>query len=384
MLAHTASRIEGYLNAIEDLAPLVAEHRDSFDRDRRLPDVVFRALVDAGLFRLWLPTAMGGPELSPVEFVRVVAAASALDGSIGWIVANGGGMSRVAGYLPDAVAREWFADPLAFIVAATGAIGSAQPVAGGYRVTGRWPFGSGTSHATRFMALAAVKDGGNSGQAPMSCYFRPEEVTVHDTWHVSGLRGTGSSDFEVRDVFVPADHTHDLVAPRPTQPGIIYRIPGLSIFPWSITGASLGIASGVMAAFTKQATQGKGRFGVHLQDREMVHSAVGRAEATLGAAWAFLTQAMTELVAALDADADRLMRARARLRTACAYAAEGSTRVVQMLTTEAGASAIFESSHLERAGRDINAAVKHIAMSPQSYIVAGRLTLGLDPGTMRF
>jgi hypothetical protein len=78
------------------------------------------------------------------------------------------------------------------------------------------------------------------------------------------------------------------------------------------------------------------------------------------------------------------MRARARLRIACAYAAEGATSVVQMLTTEAGASAIFESNALERAGRDLHAAVKHVAMSPQSYVVAGRLNLGLDPGTMRF
>jgi hypothetical protein len=93
---------------------------------------------------------------------------------------------------------------------------------------------------------------------------------------------------------------------------------------------------------------------------------------------------MTELLAALDDDGDRLMRARARLRIACAYAAEGSASVVQMLTQEAGASTIFESSPLERAGRDLNAAVKHVAMSSQSYIVAGRLKLGLDPGAMRF
>jgi hypothetical protein len=93
---------------------------------------------------------------------------------------------------------------------------------------------------------------------------------------------------------------------------------------------------------------------------------------------------MTDLLAALDDDADRQMRARARLRIACAYAAESSAGVVQMLTTEAGASAIFESNHLERAGRDINAAVKHIAMNPQSYVIAGRLALGLDPGAMRF
>ena len=127
MLAVTPSRTAGYLDAIENLTPLIEEHRASFDRDRRLPDVVFRALAEAGLFRLWLPAAMGGPELSPAEFMQVVEAASAKDGSIGWVVANGGGMSRVVGYLPASIAREWFADPHAFIVSATGAVGSANP-----------------------------------------------------------------------------------------------------------------------------------------------------------------------------------------------------------------------------------------------------------------
>src|ERR1700731_4896249 len=209
MLAVTPPRTAEYLDAIEKLAPFVEEHRASFDRDRRLPDTVFRALAEAGLFRLWLPAAMGGPELSLAEFMRVVEAASAMDGSIGWIVANGGGMSRVGGYLPESIAGEWFDDPLAFIVAATGAVGSAESVAGGYRVTGRWPFGSGASHATRFMGLAAV--GANTGQAPIFCYFPREQVTIHDTWHVSGLRGTGSSDFEVKDAFVAADHTHEMI-----------------------------------------------------------------------------------------------------------------------------------------------------------------------------
>lgn len=83
MLAVSPSRTTDYLKAIENLIPMVAEHRASFDRDRRLPHVVFRALAEAGLFRLWLPSAMGGPELSPIDFMRVVEAASALDGSIG-------------------------------------------------------------------------------------------------------------------------------------------------------------------------------------------------------------------------------------------------------------------------------------------------------------
>jgi indole-3-acetate monooxygenase len=386
MLAVTPSRTSAFLEAIERLTPLVEEHRASFDRDRRIPEIVFRALAEAGLFRLWLPSAMGGPELSPVEFMQVVEAASAKDGSIGWLVANGGGMSRVGGYLPESIAREWFADPCAFICAATGAVGLAEPVVGGYRVTGRWPFGSGASHATRFMGLAAASDGGHNDQPPTCFYFSREQVTIHDTWHVSGLRGTGSSDFEVKNAFVPAEHSHDLIAPVSSQPGIIYRIPGLTIFPWSITGTSVGIASGAIASFTKSATRKKIRLAttIQLQDREMLHSAVGRAKAIIGASRAFLNEAMTELLAAFDDDRDRLMRARANLRIACAYAAEGSSNIVQMLTTETGASAIFESSALERAGRDINAAVKHVAMSPQSYIVAGRLHLGLDPGAMRF
>jgi len=157
---------------------------------------------------------MGGPELSPAEFMQVVEAASAMDGSIGWIVANGGGMSRVAGYLPESTAREWFTDPYAFIVSATGAVGSAEPVAGGYRVTGRWPFGSGASHATQFMGLAAASDGGSNNQPPICFYFAREQVTIHDTWLVSGLRGTGSSDFEVKNAFVPTEHTHSFLAPE--------------------------------------------------------------------------------------------------------------------------------------------------------------------------
>jgi alkylation response protein AidB-like acyl-CoA dehydrogenase len=107
------------------------------------------------------------------------------------------------------------------------------------------------------MGLAAVSDGSKNNQPPICVYFAREQVTIHDTWHVSGLRGTGSSDFEVKNAFVPTEHTHSFLGSEPCQPGIIYRIPGLTIFPWSITGAPLGIADGAITAFTKSATQKK-------------------------------------------------------------------------------------------------------------------------------
>jgi indole-3-acetate monooxygenase len=384
MTARVSDRVSGYLDAIKGLSPLVVEHRAAFDRERRLPDCIFDALANAGLFRLWLPKALGGPELSPLEFMAIVEAAAALDGSVGWIVGNGGGMSRAGGYLTEQIARAWFADPRAFVTSATGAIGEAVPVEGGYRVSGRWPFGSGAHHATVFMGLAATKSEGHD-PAPLCCYMARESVAIQDTWNVSGLRGTGSCHFEVRDTFVPAAHTHGFTAYAPSQPGLLYRMPALSTFAWTVSVVPLGIARGAIDAFVELAGA-KSRLGTTtlLRDRETAQATVGRAEASYHAARAFLIDAMTELMVATDLGGAQLVRMRAMFRAACAHAAESAVHIVQTLVADAGAVAIFESCALERAMRDVNAAVRHIAMSPNNYILVGRLGLGLDPGTARF
>lgn len=381
----TDDRVRSYLEAMRGLAPLVAERRESFDRERRLPGDLYAALADAGLFRLWLPKALGGAELSPLEFQTVVEAAAALDGSIGWLVGNGGGMSRVGGYLKEAAAREMFSDPRAFVVSATGAVGSAVPVAGGYRVSGRWPFGSGSHHASWFMGLASVKDGAGQEQPPLACHFPRANVTIHDTWHVSGLRGTGSCDFEVKELFVPAERVHPLTGHSPAQPGLVYRMPALSVYAWTVATVPLGIARGATRAFAELANR-RSRSGTQalLRDRETVQATVGRASALHQSARAFLVAAMTDLIAHTDAGGEGLVAARITFRVACAHAAESAVRIVDTLAAEAGTAAIFEASALERTVRDVHAAVKHVAMTPNIYIAGGRQELGLDPGTARF
>ncbi|WGR91548.1 hypothetical protein MTX20_24390 [Bradyrhizobium sp. ISRA435] len=342
-------------------------------------------LAEAGLFRLYLPRSLGGPEFSPLDFMTIVEAASALDGSVGWLVGNGAGMSRIGGYLPEDVVRNWFADPLAFVVSATGAVGTAVEVEGGYRVSGRWPFGSGSHHATRFMGLARAKRPDGKDGAPLCCYFDRSDVCVDDTWFVSGLRGTGSCDFEVRDSFVPVSHTHLLIDFQPTQAGILYRLPGISAFSWTISVVPLGIARGALDAFIALASRKPRPGGAgQLRDGELVQAMVGRAEAALRSARALLVEAMTELMEATDVGGGRLIQARAFLRVACANAAENAARVVGMIAASAGTAAIFETGTLERSVRDVDAAIKHIAMSPNSYALAGRVRLGLDPGTWRF
>jgi indole-3-acetate monooxygenase len=291
MLPKTPNRVADYLSAIEAISPLVAHERANFDQARRLPDSVFDALADAGLFRLWLPATLGGPELSPVEFMIVVEAASALDGSVGWLVGNGGGMSRIGGYLPDAIARVWFSDPRAFVASATGAVGAADKVPGGYRLSGRWPFGSGAYHATHYMALASAKDAEGRDGPLLCCYAARRDITIHDTWKVSGLRATGSCDFEMRNVFVPEQNTHVFIGPTPTQAGIVYHLPALSVFAWTVSVVPLGIARGAMETFIKLASR-KSRTGTSalLCDRETVQNTVGRMESLYSAARAFLIQ----------------------------------------------------------------------------------------------
>lgn len=350
-----------------------------------MPDPVFEALADAGLFRLWLPKGLRGPELSPLEFMTVVEAAPALDGTVGWLVGNGAGMSRVGGYLPARVAAEWFSNPRAFMVGATGAVGTAIPVEGGYRVSARWPFGSGAPHATHFMGLASVKGGDGGDQPPICCCLACDQVTLHDTWHVSGLRGTASWNFEAQEAFVPANWTHRFLDHKPTQPGLLYRIPALSIFPASISALPLGIARGAIDAFAQLAgRKSRQGTGTLLCEREIVQAVVGRVVATHRAARAFLAEAMSELMAAMEAGGGQLVRARVEFRISCAHAAESALRIVDSLAAEAGTAAIFEASPLERATRDVHAAVKHVAMTPNTYIAAGRLSLGLDHGAARF
>jgi alkylation response protein AidB-like acyl-CoA dehydrogenase len=369
---------------IAAMAPLVAEQREAMDRERRLTRPVFQAIAEAGLLRLWAPRALGGWELSPPDFMAVVEVAAALDGSIGWVVGNGGGMSRAAGYLSESVARPWLSRTDALVVATNGAIGEAVPVEGGYRASGRWPFASGIHHATLVAPACRVIDSSGQGQV-LLCYVPAEHAEIIDNWRVSGLRASGSCDYTLNDVFVPAEHTHDMLNPPAVQPGLIYRWPAISAFATTVAVVPLGIARAVLDTFTSGlAARTRAGTATALRDRELIQSEVGRAEVLHAAARALLISAMNELTVALDVGGGRLVRARAMYRAACTHAAETAIRVADMVSAAAGATSIWEHHPLERQVRDIHAAAKHIAMSPNNYVVSGRICLGLDPGTPRF
>ncbi|MFP6747174.1 MAG: acyl-CoA dehydrogenase family protein, partial [Alphaproteobacteria bacterium] len=352
---NTSSTTSDFISAVRGLAPLIAEHRQSFDRERCLPEPVFAALAEAGLFRLWTPRSLGGPQLSPLEFMDIVEEAAALDGSVGWLVGNGAGMSRVAGYLGPVVAREMFEDPKAFMVSGTMPNGVATPHDGGYLVSGRWTFGSGSNHANWFMGRCAMADtDGKKNPRHIACYFNAPDVEIIDTWHVSGLKATRSNDFEVKELFVPERYSHSYLDCPATEDDVLYRLPTQSIFPWTVSVVPLGMARGAMTCAAEIASR-KGRRGnaMLLRDQETVQTEFGRCEALIRAARALLVEAMIELMAAVDVGGEALIAARSGLRLACALVADTARTVLDNITTMLGAVSIFETTMLERCQRDI-------------------------------
>jgi alkylation response protein AidB-like acyl-CoA dehydrogenase len=362
---------------VRDLAPLVEELRGEFDSEGRLPDHLVEQLAALGLFRLLLPTSLGGHGLSALEFMGVVEAAAALDGTIGWLVGNGGGMSRAGGYLPEESAREIFDDPLAFIVSSTGAVGRAVRVKGGYSVTGRWPFGSGSPHGTWFTPLCAVEDGGQATGELIFVYAPRRDVQLDDNWDVSGLCATGSVHFDLSDVFVPDRFAHPF-QPEPTQPGTLFRLPTGSIFSWTVATVPLGMAAGAIDDFVKKARSAK-RYGdgVPFAERELIQSQLGQIEARTAASRAYLRHTMSTLLERTEAGAD-LEASRVDFKLACTFASQSALWAINLVTEMAGTVSIMRSSPLERRERDARAAAKHIAMTPDEYIRGGRLRLGLD------
>lgn len=375
----SASTAANMIGRFEQIRPLLAEQAGRFDADRRLSDAAFCALSDAGFFRLLLPVQLGGCGLSPLDFMTVVEHAAALDGTIGWLVGNGGGMSRAGGYLPPEAAQKVFGKPSAFVASSTGALGKAIPVKSGYRITGQWPFASGAPHATSFAALCEVDEGKGPGNGRIVLAFLPREaVNLIDNWHVSGMRGTGSWDFVADNAFLPAEFVCDF-QPNPTQPGIVYRLPGISAFVWTVSTAPLGIAKGAIDALISVST-GHRRLGISvpIAERELVQAEIGRCLATCRAAGAYMRSAMSALCASVENGGADPVAARINYRLACSHAAEAAVGVVLRVNDLIGARALAESQPFERRERDVRAAAKHIAMSAEQFVIGGRYALGGD------
>ena len=216
-------------------------------------------------------------------------------------------------------------------------------------------------------------------------FFPRSQVEIVDTWHVGGMRGTGSHDFQVDDLFVPMDRSIPAFASLGAQPGTLFRAPLISLFVVALAAVTLGIARAALDALYELAgTKTPMGSAVLLRDKPVAQSAAARAESLVQAARAFVFSAIGEQWDEVAAGQRPSLEKRALIRLACTYAGEACASAVDLAYNTAGGSALYESNRIERCFRDIHAATQHIGLTTNNYELAGRVLFGLDPGTSRF
>jgi alkylation response protein AidB-like acyl-CoA dehydrogenase len=375
MVRTVPDRLAKLLRAADALSPEIRAARDDIERERRLPAALVERLREAQLFELWLPGALGGPELHPLDFTAVIEALAQADGSVGWCAGVAGTLSHLAGSLREDAAREIFYGRR-IVAGSFKPAGTAVAVAGGYRVSGRWDFGSGIDHSD-WLAVNCVVGG-----AEVRFAFVPtREAEVIDTWRVSGLKGTGSKDYRIEDVFVPAERTTQAFVVAPVQSGALYRIPFLSLASSSLAAVSLGVARAAIAALVETAaTKTRTRASSPIADQPRAQAALGRAEALVRAARASLLDALRQQWDEVADGGAPTVAARVAMRLACAFCAEACIEAVGLVFRTAGAGALYESGPIARCLRDVQAAAQHIGLSADNYEHAGRVLFGREPG----
>jgi alkylation response protein AidB-like acyl-CoA dehydrogenase len=371
------------------LAPQIIAEREQLEAERRLPPSLVTAIAEAGLFRLWLPTGLGGEEIEPERLLQVVEAVSGLDGSVGWCLMIGALSGMFGAYLPDAGARDVFgSDPHVVVGGSFTPKGRATPVPGGYRVSGRWPFASGCYHCVWLAGVSLVFDDdqprmGVDGAPDLRLMFFPaDQCTIIDTWDSGGLRGTGSHDFAVADVFVPEDRWFALLTGQPRLADPLYRVPITGWFPSAVAAVSLGIARAALESLKELAGVKVPTFRVNLlRERAAIQAQVAQAETILRSARGLLYETIRDAWQSACQGEPLTPEQNALLAAAPVHAAASARQVTEMMYQAGGGTAVYSRSPLDRCLRDVQVAAQHMGVAPINYELAGRLLLGMDPGT---
>jgi indole-3-acetate monooxygenase len=374
--------------AARRLQPLIREHADETERGRRLAAPVVEALRSSGLFMMGLASQMGGHETPILQALRAIEEVSYADGASGWNVMITFDTELWAGFLRGA-SRDLVASITQPIVTGTlSSPGKIEKTDGGYRISGRWKFGSGCQNADVILVGAVLCEGGKptltSRGAPqlLQIALRPSEVNILDTWRVTGLRGTGSHDFTIDNLLVAAERALPLNITEPFERGPLYAFPMLASFAVAKGAVALGIARHAIATFKELAhTKVPATKSRALREQPSTQIDLAHAEAIVHSSRAFLNQAVEEGWQELVAGRQIPEQLRALIRLAATDCVGRCAEAVDLMYKAAAASAIHESCALERCFRDAHVVGAHITVQPAMYEAVGRVLLDLPPDT---
>ena len=380
----TATSSEAILAAARGLAPAVEARAGEVATQRRLPLDLVADLKRAGVFRMPMPRAWGGPEMTPRAQTEVVELLSAADPAVGWCVMIGSDAGFYAAFLDEAPARELYPDLDAVTAGLLQPAGRAERVPGGYRVSGRWGFGSGCTHAAVIVGGCLVMEGGAPvldarGLPVWRVMMAPASSwKVLDTWYTTGLAGSGSNDYTVEGLFVPEAHSFSLLEkPRRSEP--LYRFNGM--FFANTHGVPLGLARRAIETVLKLAGEKMLMPElVRMKDVPRVRAALARAEMQLGAARAYTYETLDAVWEALNQRGELGRELRVALALSRIHAFRVAREVTQAMVDTAGTSAIYASSPLDRLMRDAITMSQHVVAQDRIAEMIGGLLVGEETG----
>jgi alkylation response protein AidB-like acyl-CoA dehydrogenase len=361
------------------IAPLLRERAAEVEAARRLTPPVVDALRDSGVFRMTMPRSWGGPEVDLLTQVEILEVLSRADASAGWCAMIGSDSGLYSASLDDADARELYPELDAVTAGWVIPAGTLEVAEHGYRLSGRWSFGSGSTHADVISAGALVTENGvprpgPDGQPQWRIALLPAgEVRVHDTWHTTGLCGSGSNDYSVDGVFVAAGHTFTFDEVK--RDGTLYRWPGLFIanavaVPLGAAADALDVAMDVLAGKILMPGMTPAR------DEARVRVGVARAQAMVGSARSYVHDTFGGFWAVLEAGDEPTFAARAAMAGCYAHTITTCRDAVQLLVETVGTAAIQRGSTLERNNRDLITMGQHLMAQVQMREWAGGLWFG--------
>ena len=374
--------------AARSLRKLTAQEAGRCEEQRTLTDELVAGLWSSGLLTWANPAEAWGSEPTFAEMIETWIEMAWQDGSLGWIgIANIPSAAAAAAYLPAEGFTEVFTDHdnATTIGGQFFPNGLGEVVDDGYRVTGAWNFGSGTGHS-QYVAAGFIPTNrgemelGPDGIPPLLvAIIAREEITFTDGWHVQGLKGTGSYDYNVTDVFVPARRVFALFETEPQRgSSVIYRMGLMPVTAAGHAAWALGVAKSALDDVAELAV-GKVRMGdeASLAHRTTFQRGLSHHMAMWRAARLLVLDAFSGASAVLEAGGELTPSLRGDLRVAATYATEASREVVEWAHLAGGTSAIREGSRLERAFRDMYTGTQHVFIGEKTYTDAARITLGL-------
>lgn len=367
----------------------IGEASDARSREirdlRRLPTDIVERLIDSGVFRTWVPIRYGGRGGIAIDLFESIETLGYYNASVAWCVMVGGTTALTSGFLSADWAQEIYGNPRTVTGGFANPMGRARVVDGGLEVTGRWGWGSGTSHCNWIVGGVSISADG-TGQAARSdglktpvVFFRREDVQLHDNWHTLGLQGTGSVDYEVKNAFVPEGRwaTFPMLNPVVDEP--LYRFTSVGALATGVAFVSVGVARRAIDEAIKLATAKVPAGGTRpLSDRSQIQSQIIEAESAWLSARSVLRDQVLICMYQAETGGTISDENRRLLRVAAINATERSARAVDVAYAIGGGSSIHDASVLQRLFCDVHTATQHGANGPLFMERLGRMAMGIS------